>query len=381
MAKNGFRVMDSDMHIIEAPDIWERHIEPAFRDRAPGKGAGEGYTGSRWIFEGRPFPALSANPERRRLNELRTERAREGDKGARFAEARARGYDAASQLAAMDVEGIDVAISFRTLASHFIAVDGLEPALSAAVCRAFNRWLFERAQADPRRLKLAALVPPQDINLAVAEAHFAVRELGAVGLVLPSHPVEGRNLYHPAYDPLWEAAQELDVALAFHGMHAAYQEHIATRYPDNLTLAHAAAQPLELTLALGSLILGGVLERFPRLRVGLLEGTCGWLPWWLWRIDEEWEKFGAGERVQLQLAPSEYFRRQCFIAVDPDEALVTGVIGAVGDDSIVISTDWPHDDSAYPHAIEHFLALPDLSDASRRKILWDNCARLYGLAA
>ena len=74
-----------------------------------------------------------------------------------------------------------------------------------------------------------------------------------------------------------------------------------------------------------------------------------------------------------------YFHRHCYVAVEPGEALVARVIGELGDDAIVISTDWPHDDSGYPHAMDEFLALEGLTDDSRRKILWDTCARLYGL--
>ena len=79
------------------------------------------------------------------------------------------------------------------------------------------------------------------------------------------------------------------------------------------------------------------------------------------------------------MRPSEYFRRHCWVSVDPDEDVVRYAIPAMGDDNIVISSDWPHDDSAYPCAIDTFLGLEGVSAESKRKILWDNCARLYNL--
>jgi predicted TIM-barrel fold metal-dependent hydrolase len=103
------------------------------------------------------------------------------------------------------------------------------------------------------------------------------------------------------------------------------------------------------------------------------------VPWWLWCLDERVEKFGDTERFPLTMPPSAYFRRHCYVSVDPDEAVVQYAIQAMGDDNIVISTDWPHDDSAYPRAIDTFLQLDGVSEASKRKILWDNCARLYGV--
>jgi len=81
----------------------------------------------------------------------------------------------------------------------------------------------------------------------------------------------------------------------------------------------------------------------------------------------------------LSLKPSDYFLRQCFISVDVDEDLVRDVIRRIGNDNIVISTDYPHADSHWPNAIDSFMAVEDLSSDSRRKILWDNCARLYGI--
>jgi len=81
----------------------------------------------------------------------------------------------------------------------------------------------------------------------------------------------------------------------------------------------------------------------------------------------------------MSLKPSDYFMRQCFISVDVEEVLVGDVLKRIGDDNVVISTDYPHADSHWPDAVNHFMAV-DLPSASRRKILWDNCARLYGVA-
>src|SRR5205085_2436708 len=142
------------------------------------------------------------------------------------------------------------------------------------------------------------------------------------------------------------------------------------------TQNHASAFPLELMLAMSAMIVGGVLERFPDMRVGFLEGNCGWLPWWLNRLDDQWKKYGGGEKTRLNDLPSAYFKRQCFIGTDVDEELLPAVIDDIGDDNIVVSTDYPHADGLFPHAIETFLAAERVGLDSKRKILWDNCARL-----
>lgn len=384
MAKAGFRVMDSDIHVLEPHDLWQRYIEPGFRERAPRFAPIDGSQYEGWQFDGKVFPAFFDRADRRRLARVRKDKARARHlAGGRYRDPAEdlRGDDPHAMLQAMDREGIDVAIVFRTLASHLIAVDGLDPQLSAAVCRAFNQWLSDFCDKDRTRLKAAALVPLQDVRLAAEEARRAVRDLGAVAIVLSNHPVNGRTWYDAAWDPLWAEAERLGVPITFHGIQMAYQEHLGRRFMDNFALAHAAGHPVEMMLAAGSLLTGGVFARFPGLRAAFLEASCSWVPWWLWVLDERVEKFGDDERFALTMPPSEYFRRHCWVAVEPDEALLPQTLTVLGDDNIVISSDWPHDDSAYPHAIDEFLALEGVSAETRRKVLWDNCARLYRLAS
>ena len=374
--RNGYKVMDSDIHVIEPPDLWQRYLDPEFRDRAPAPP--EGSKLIRWEVDGRALPAYSDTPERLRGLQIRYRPERVGD-AERPRDART-GTTPEAMLAAMEVEGIDVSVVFRTYGAHVIAFDDMDPAFEAALCRAFNRWLAEFCSAERARLKLGAQIPLLDVEHAVAEAHFAVRELGATTLVLPSQLVHGSPLYHPDYDPLWATAQDLDVAVSFHGIQAAYNAgHLATRYLDNHALGHAVGQPIELMLALGAVLTGGVLARFPKLRMAFLEGNCSWLPWWLWALDERFAEWGDKELFRQEELPSELFRRQCWVSIEPEEGLGRHAIDEVGDDNIVISTDWPHDDSRYPEAIATFLDLDELSAESKRKILWDNCVRLYGI--
>ena len=355
---------------------------PAFREQAPRFAPIEGSAYEGWQFDGKVFPAFVDRPDRRRLARVRKDKARVRH----LATGRYRdpaedlpGGDPQAMLQAMDREGIDVSIVFRTMASHLIAVDGLDPKLSAAVCRGFNNWLGDFCDKDRTRLKPAALIPLQDTTLAVEEARRAVRDLGAVALILSNHPVDGRPWYDAHWDPVWAEAERLGVPITFHGIQMAYQEHLGRRFMDNFALAHAAGHPIELMLALGSLLTGGVFARYPGLRAAFLEGSCSWVPWWLWVLDERVEKFGDDERFALTMPPSEYFRRHCWVSVEPDEALAAQTFAALGDDNIVISSDWPHDDSAYPHAVDEFLAIEGVSAESKRKVLWDNCARLYRL--
>jgi predicted TIM-barrel fold metal-dependent hydrolase len=189
----------------------------------------------------------------------------------------------------------------------------------------------------------------------------------------------GRNLDDPAYEPLWSTIEALDVPLAVHeGSGARLPVTGADRFLGNVLMQHVASHPLEMMCAVLSIVCGGVLERHPRLRVAFLEAGASWLPYWLWRLDEHFESLGKRDTPELELRPSEYFRRQCFASVECDETPLAHAIAAIGDDCLLFASDYPHADAKYPRSVETFLALPGIPQASRRKVLWENALRLYG---
>jgi len=143
-------------------------------------------------------------------------------------------------------------------------------------------------------------------------------------------------------------------------------------------LYHTCTHSMSMMLAAVDMAGGGVLERFPGLTVALLEGNCSWAPWLLWRLDEHYEMSASYDHPELKMKPSEYFRRQCYLSVECDEEPAEIVSKYGLEDNIVFSSDYPHADSKYPKSVERFLQMP-LSDQTKRKFLWDNCARLYGL--
>ena len=205
------------------------------------------------------------------------------------------------------------------------------------------RWTFSNRAILPCNISGGARWPPREAS------H---EELGAVAVVGNPNPINGRHVHDPEFEPLWDAIEELGVPVGFHPTgQSSLRDDIARRYldhPNGRVIGVAGRNPVELMFAFASLAAGGVLERHPRLRCAFLEGTCGWLPWWLWRLDEAWEKFGPGSEVQITGLPSDYFYRQCSIATDADETVLKQVVEAIGDDSIVVSTDYPHSDGLFP---------------------------------
>ena len=194
-----------------------------------------------------------------------------------------------------------------------------------------------------------------------------------------SNIVNGKNWHDACYDPLWDALEQLNIPLGFHEASGSRSNQSAQHFDPNFGLRRIYAQPFEQMLGLGSFVAGGILERHPGLNVAFLEANCSWVPWMLWRMDEGYEREADIFMEELRMPPSEYFKRQCYVSVEPDEWPARYMIDAYGNDNIVFSTDYPHGDSKYPEAVDGFFALP-LTDEDRRKILWDNCARFYSVA-
>lgn len=365
--KNEFRVIDSDMHVIESPETWEKYIDSEFKDRVPkiiGPGLGN-YLGNFFgLMEGHLLPTVESHRERW--------------KGQfRHVGPHLRGLDPVSQIEAMDREGLDVAVLFPSIGLYVMGFDGLAPKFAAAICRAYNNWLYESCQRFPERLKGVAMIPPHDIGEAITETRRAIRELGFRGVFLHPSTVNGRQWHDRYFDPLWSELQELDVPVCFHEGTGTVGRQPGDQFGKNKLMAHVAGHPIAMMYTSLSLIVGGVLEAFPRLRVALLECNVGWVPFWLDRMDNDFERLGEWDAPTLTMKPSRYFLRQCFVGAEEEPGLPQ-TVEQIGNDNIVWSTDYPHWDSDYPRASEKFFELP-LDAETRRKILWDNCARLYGL--
>jgi predicted TIM-barrel fold metal-dependent hydrolase len=380
VALDGLPVADSDMHVLEPADLWQRYIDPAFRHVAP-VGLTEMPRDMRVKVKShvmlRVGPVRPMRPEQGSAWSTQQESV--------FAASEARGWDATSQKQAMDLEGLDKAVLFPSRGLFVLGldtravmgVDGLEGDFAAAIARAYNDWLHDFCSEAPDRMFGAAMVAPHDVPSAVAEARRCAEEYGFKAIFLAPGCVGRRPWHDAAYDPLWAECERLGIALTFHGGGQTFlRPDFSLEVFDRLMMWHVFNQPLGIMAAVVSLCGGGVLERFPRLRVGFLEGNCGWAPWLLQRLDEHWEWVGKWEAPDVKRKPSEYFRSNCFLSVEVDEETVKDYVAWYGDENLVFSTDYPHADSKFPRSLAYFAKLP-LTEASRRRILWDNWCRLY----
>jgi uncharacterized protein len=373
MAKQGFKILDSDMHVMEPPDLWQRYIDGKYRTRAPRGVTSDNVRDLRMVYpDGREWA-------RQTTRQNRSDRGQNFERNQEIYRLHAeRGWTAEVQLEAMDLEGIDVAVLYPTRGLRALVVDDMEADFAAAIARAYNDWLYDFCQQDPKRLIGAGMISPYTMRDAVDETRRCTQELGFRAVFLRANPLVSHQWHDDYYEPLWQALEEFGLSLGFHESTGTGKRHIGERLEPNLMLRRVYAQPLEQMLVLGSFCAGGVLARHPKLRVAFLEANCSWLPWLLWRLDEGWDREGDVWAPDLTLLPSEYFKRQCVVAVEPDEVTVKYVVDHMGTNTIVFSTDYPHGDSKYPEAVDHFLQLP-LANEAKRNILWDNCAAYYAM--
>ena len=256
-----------------------------------------------------------------------------------------------------------------------------EPELTLAYQRAYNRWIADFCRDSGGRLVPIAHLTLLDPAAAARELERAVKDGCRGGFVCPfTHTRKPHG--HADHDVLFAKACELGVPLAIHPtfepawavpvrFHGLRRE---SEFFYNVMLRQGVQQAFLSFFALGT------LERFPSLKLGVLESGCGWIGAFLDRMDAVAETL-TGRGAQLSLRPSELFRRQCFISGDPDETAAPHIIDHVGADCFLWATDYPHPDhpGAWARALERFVA--PLAPATRAKVLGENVRRLYGLAA
>jgi predicted TIM-barrel fold metal-dependent hydrolase len=351
-------VIDVDGHTFEPDELWERYLPASLHDRRPRLVRDDRGT-TRYVLEGRMIPPGTGRgawvPEGMRESSVHREGA----------------VDPKLRLEDMDLEGIDVAVLYGVVSLGFYAMEDRE--LAVACCRAYNDWLADYCSVAPDRLKGTPALPLRWIDDACAEAERAVRDLGFVSITAPC-AVGERNADHPDNDPLYALAEELDVPVGFHagGGRFAY-----SKFVDAYAQLHALEFPFNLLFATTTVVCGGVLERFKRLRVSMLEAGCGWVPYYFERLDEHWEH-RPHEMPHITKAPSEYLREGRFFVSTEGEAGLPQVIQQAGADWIVWASDYPHWDCHFPDGVRHLAGNEAVDRAHRDAILDGNARRLFG---
>ena len=398
--------VDADGHLVEHPTGIQEYAPAEMRDRV--WHVESDADGVEWVVMGdaREPANVYAAAAVAGFSDEEKQRAWTGQM--RYSEIPGGAYDTKERLAAMDEDGIDLSVLYPTMLLGVFGYPDRDVAL--ATCRAYNDWLADHCAESDGRLYGAAVIPQWDAELAAAE----IRRAGAssylvAGFLRPNPTIDWKPMSDPAYDPIWQAACDADLAIGFHpllsgdipgachGMRIDElaldtpwmrgEMHLASPLPgapmgyDNHFFAQAIANPVDMMSTIAFMTGGGVCQRFPDLRCVFLEANGGWIVPWLERLDHHYEEFGF-DVPWLTEEPSAFFRRSCWISFDPDESTLafTASSPLVGAERIVWASDYPHPDAKYPGTTRELAeATESLDEEARRTIAGQSTLALYGI--
>ncbi len=377
MAKDGYKIFDSDTHVGPIINVLDPFMTEAEKKRL------EGW--SEFRVENKKGHVTYNRGQRRYRRKL----------GMAVADTAPAGYmagftgvakkrevtplcdaDSAERIKDMDYEGVDVNLTlpsgwFGTFTAHD------DVPLEAGMYRAYHRWMEAYCGKFPDRLGGVILACGRDIKSAVEEIHRWGKSRWAWG-VLPYAPY-GMPLDHPDFEPVWAAAAEHDLAITLHTFTVMppYAPGGTDNW-ENLFLQRSAAHPWCGMRNMASLIGSGLMDRYPKLRIGTLEAGHGWLPFWMARLDEHARTIRS-EIPNLKMLPSEYVMSgRYFQSIEIPEGLklTNAVTDIVGEDVLMYASDYPHGESHFPESVGMVLDW-DMPRARKNKLFWDNAVKLY----
>jgi predicted TIM-barrel fold metal-dependent hydrolase len=381
MARDGYRIFDSDTHVGPDAAILDTYLSGAEKDRLAGW--------AEFRATGRSGQVTYTKGQRRYRRKLGTATADETPGGymagftgvARSRQPSPRvDADPASRIADMDHEGVDVNL---TLPSGWFGTwtAGDDVALEMAMYRAYHRWMHDYCAAFPDRLGGVILAGARDVPGALAEMRHWCRD-GAWAWGVMVYAPAGMPLDHPDLEPIYAEAAALDLAVVLHTFTVMppYAPGGMDTW-DNLWLQRSAAHPWCGMRNMAALIGSGVMDRYPALRICTLEAGHGWLPFWIARLDEHAETIKAALPA-LKCRPSEYVTSGRYfqsIEIPEGAALTNTVCDLLGDDILMYASDYPHGESHFPESTTTVLSWR-MEVGRRQKLLWDNAVRLYARA-
>ncbi|MEM7348074.1 MAG: amidohydrolase family protein, partial [Chloroflexota bacterium] len=323
--RNGFKVIDTDCHQIEPPDMWAEYIDTEFADRAPATGD-PGSGKAVMMVEGESLAKQDGNypMDSKEFHEAVVEGMK------KFEKARAAKFNASIRLEDMDELGVDAQLIFPTVGGQLLGKYFKDEDLLAACCRAYNDWSLEYCSVASDKLLTAAMLPMQSPSHAVEEAKRA-SEKGASAFYIRPNPIGERNLYHESLEPLWATLEEIGKPICIHDSGSPHLPSFGDRMHTH-TSGHIIAHPFEAMVAMMSLIWYGVIEQHPKLKFIHVEADAGWLPYWLQRMEQHWDYSGNAEHPLLKKRPTEYFKSNFLVACRGDEMTLPAAVELVGAD-------------------------------------------------
>jgi len=363
-------VLSSDSHVFEPPDLWTTRIDAAFRDRAPRMERIDG--ADQLVVDNRVLSGIGLISNAG----ARFEAPETISATARFEDVHRGGYDPDQHLRDMRLDGVAGEVLYPSQGLFYFKIP--DSALMSAIFRAYNEWLAEFCRTDPARLKGIAMVNVDDVAEGVREVERAAR-MGFAGAMITEYPLEDHRYDLPKYEPFWSAAEALDLPLS---LHTATRRQGKIRGAGERTLRDATSRATKAfgpATSMCDMILSGVLERHPKLRVAIVEFELAWVPHILTSMDYAYRERTeeAIYRFRDGMRPSDFFHRNFSLSFQED-AIGIRLRDVIGVDNMMWGSDYPHSESTFPQSrkiIAEILA--GVPDDEQARIVGGNAARFY----
>jgi predicted TIM-barrel fold metal-dependent hydrolase len=369
-------VVDADSHVLEPPDLWERYLEPRYRERAirivPGPGGTESLVADGEVLMPAGLAGLGG-AEHDAPHVFATPTLKYLDTAPRAS------FDTAARLALMDAWGVDAGVVFPTIG--ILWDKERDPELAMAWARAYNNWQLDFVAPARERLWPIAHVPLYDAKLAREELERCLA-LGFRGMFVAPEPVLGRRPSHPDFDPIWALLQEAELPFCLHvivrfnrSLGGVSQWYDREQGEFNAVFGFGLGGTYQLIPAISSIVCDGLFDRFPRLRAFVVEAGGGWAGYVMDRLDEKHARFGS---QTMKRRPSDYFRENVWVACDTTERGIGATCELLGEEHVLWGSDYPHIDAHVAAPDEIRAALASLGERRRRLVLGENARKLFG---
>ena len=362
------RAISADSHITEPPNIYTDYVEPAFRSRAPRLVTG-GPTGDFYVIDGMPhrIPMGLIAAAGKNAIQLSVEGRWERD------EYRG-GWDPEARMADQDRDGVAAEVIYPTVG--MLLCNHKDYDYKKACFDAYNRWIAAYCSVHPTRLIGTGQTAMRSIEEGIEDLRH-IKDLGLKGVMMPGNP-QVEDYDSPLYDPFWEAAIDLGMPLSFHILTSREDGIGRTRGPKLNSFLSIIRGNQDI---IGTLILSGVFERHPKLKVVCVEADAGWAPHYMYRMDHAYDRhrywLTAGAISKM---PSEYFRENIYLTFQ-DDWVAFKMKDMCNFRRLMWANDFPHSDSTWPWSQELLKKhTADLSEEEKNQVLHDNVAELYNLS-
>lgn len=383
--RNGYRVIDVDAHVTPSLEVLHHHATKAGRERwdelkpftkAMNSPAGRGHPQGTWhTIKVKPYAYDRVAGQKAEFVKPKEGTAVEGrvkNVSKEICHENIQHDNPTGRLEDMDLEGVDVNVLIP--GTWAPACSALDAGLAAHMYEAYHNYMREFCSPNTNRLKGLFLAPGHNIEWAVKELKKVGKEAW-VSAVWPSLP-EGMPIDDPDLNPLWEVMNDMHIPFMHHSFF--YEPPYFPGYRDiwgNASVARTAAHPWGAQRSLAYLIAGGVLDRYPNIKVGYGETGHGWLPFWLKRLDSQ-VRFVGGVVNKLKYKPSEYAQmgrvKVCIEAHEGPE-ISKAVNDVLGDQCLMYASDFPHPECDWPHSVDNVLKWSNvLGEPAMKKLLSEN---------